>query len=211
MANTNTPFGLKLLRGGAMYEFNSQGNLYSIPTSDSSNAYYLNDAVKLAASGDANGVPNVVKAAGTDILLGSIQGILPVYPGVSIAGTALSLETTNIPATKAPPYYVIVADDPTAIYAIQDDGITTGNLVAASCNLNSSLTITAGASTTSPSATVLLSSSFAATNTLNIHLQGLVQGDFSGVANAYGAFAKWQARLNIPYFAAMGVTGATGV
>ncbi len=211
MANTNAPFGLKLVRGGAMYAFNSQGNLYSIPTSDSTNAYYLNDAVKLAASGDANGVPNVVKCAGTDIILGSIQGILPVYPGVSLAGTALSLETTNIPAAKAAPYYVIVSDDPTAIYAIQDDGVTAANCVAASCNLNGSLTITNGASTTSPSATVLSSATFATTNTLNIHLQGLVQGDFNGVANAYGVFAKWQARLNIPYFAAMGVTGATGI
>src|SRR5258705_5324287 len=111
------------------------------------------DAVKSVASSDNNGVPNIVKAAGTDILLGSIQGIYPVgFNPVSLAGTALSLETTNIPATKAAIYYVMVCDDPTAQYVIQDDGITTGNLVAASANLNSSLTITAGASTTSPSA-----------------------------------------------------------
>ncbi len=205
MANTNTPFGMQLIRGGGGYAFNAQGNLYSIPSTDNS-AYYLNDAVKLAASSDADGVANIAKAAGTDVLLGSVQMILPVRQGPSLVGTALALETTNIPATKAKIYYVLVSDDPTMEYMIQDDGITTANLVAASANLNSSLTVTAGATTTSPSATVLLSSSFAATNTLNIKLQGLVQQP----GNVYGAYAKWQCRINMSVMPSIPV-GATGV
>lgn len=197
MANVNTPFGLQVIRGGGVYSFNAQGSLYSIPSTDN-NAFYLNDVVKAAASSDANGVPNVTKITnGTDAIRGVIQAILPVYPTPSLVGAALSLETTNIPATKAKAYYVVVDDDPTTIYMIQDDGITTANLVAASANLNSSLTIAAGATTTSPSATVLLSSSFATTNTFCIKLLGLVQGANMQAANAYGAYAKWQARINV--------------
>ena len=205
MANTNTPFGLKPFRGGGGYEWNEQGSVYSIPTSDSTNAYYLYDAVKAAASGDTNGVANVTKCAGTDAIRGSIVGILQPYPQASIQGVALSLETPYVPAVKASPYFVLVLDDPTTMYEIQDDGITTGNLVAASCNLNSTLTITAGATPNNYSGTVLLSSSFAATATFNIKLVGLMQIP----GNVYGAYAKWQCRINTSDLA--GPTGGTGV
>ena len=211
MANANTPFGLQVLRAGGAYDFNAQGNLYVV-TSGDTNAMYLNDAMVVAAGGDGNGVPAITKnTSGTGLLRGSLQAIFPVYAGTSIAGTALSLETTNIPATKAANYYVLVDDDPTTVYMVQDDGVTTGNLVAASCNLNSSLTITAGASTTSPSGTVLLSSSFATTQTLCMKLFGLVQGQSggAGAGNAYGAYAKWQARINTSDMApGVGATGA---
>lgn len=193
MANVNTPFGLKPQRGGGAYSFNEQGSLYSIPSTDN-NAFYLYDVVKAAASSDANGVSNVTKITnGTDAIRGSIIGILPVYPGVSIAATPLTLETSNIPATKAAAYYVLVDDDPTTMYTVQDNGITTGNLVAASANLNSSLSIAAGATTNSLSGTTLLSSSFATTNTFVMKLFGLAQIP----NNAYGAYAKWNARINV--------------
>lgn len=207
MANTNTPFGLQVIRGGGAYSFNDQGSLYSIPTSDSSNAYYLNDAVKAAAGGSTEGIPNVTKAAGTDPLRGSIQAIyvVPPMPPASLVGTALALENVYIPATKAAPYFVLVDDDESTIYMVQDDGITTANLVAASCNLNSSLTVTNGATTTSPSGTVLLSSSFAtgATSGLNMKLLGLVQQP----GNTFAAYAKWQARINLGEFSPAGFAG----
>jgi hypothetical protein len=192
-----------VLRAGGAYSFNGQGNLYSIPSTDNS-AFYLNDFVIAAASSSAEGVPNVAKAVGTEPLRGVLQIILPVYAKPSLVGTALALETTNIPATKATSYYVVVDDDYTTVYSIQDDGITTGNLVAASANLNASVTVTAGASTTSPSGSVLLSSSFNTTPTLPIKLYGLVQQP----GNEYGAYAKWQARIN---YSAINPSGATGV
>ncbi len=212
MANANTPFGLQVLRAGGVYDFNAQGNLYVVTAGDT-NAMYLNDALMVAAGGDANGVPAITKnTAGTGLLRGSLQAILPtLYNPVSLVGTALDLEETNIPATKLRAYYVVVDDDPNTMYMVQDDGITTGNLVAASCNLNSSLTIAAGASTTSPSGTVLLSSSFATTNSLVMKLFGLVQGASggAGAGNAFGAYAKWQAKINASDMAAgVGATGA---
>lgn len=193
MANVNTPFGLKPQRGGGAYSFNEQGSLYSIPSTDN-NAFYLYDVVKAAASSDANGVSNVTKITnGTDAIRGSIIGIMPVYPGVSIAATSSSLYVSNIPATKAQAYYVLVDDDPTTVYTVQDNGITTANLVAASANLNSSLSIAAGATTNSLSGTTLLSSSFATTNTFCMKLIGLAQIP----NNSYGAYAKWNARINV--------------
>lgn len=194
------PFGLQVYRGGGVYTFNSQGTLFSIPTSDTTNAYYMNDAVKAANGGDANGVPNVTLCAGTDPIRGSIQGILQpgFVPAASIAGSGNVIPATNyVPATKANPYYVIVDDDRTTVYVAQDDGITTANLVAGSCNKNCSLTVTAGATTVSKSATVILSSSIATTSTLNIRLHGLAPGPFGGVQNAFGAYAKWLCTINV--------------
>jgi hypothetical protein len=201
VANLNMPFGLQVYRGGGQYTYNAQGTLYSVPTSDTTNAYYMNDVVKAAASGDTNGVPNVTKITnGTDAIRGSIQGILQpgMYPAASIAGSGTGNIATNyVPASKANPYYLIVDDDPTTVYVIQDDGITTASLVAASCNLNSSLTITAGSTTISKSATVLLSSSMSTTSSLCIKLMGLAPGVYGGVYNAFGAYAKWLGRINL--------------
>jgi hypothetical protein len=111
---------------------------------------------------------------------------------VSIQGTPLSLETTSIPATKTHIYYVMVDDDPSTIFCMQDDGITTGKIVVASCNLNFSMTITAGATTSSDSGTVILSSSFATTSSLNMKAMGLLQIP----GNGFSAYAKWVCRIN---------------
>jgi hypothetical protein len=192
VANLNQPFGLQPIRGMGGYKFNAQGTLYRVPSTDTTNAYYLGDAVKAAAGADANGVSNIILAAGTDTLRGVIVGILPVYPGVSIQGVPLQLENMNIPATKTHDYYCIVDDDPTSMFAIQDDGITTSKIVAASANLNFSLTVTAGATVQSVSATVILSSSFATTATLNMKAIGLVQLPGSSFAQ----YAKWNCRIN---------------
>jgi hypothetical protein len=203
VANTNAPFGLAVYRGGGSYAFNQQGTVYSIPTSDTSNAYYMGDVVKAAASGSTGGTPNVTKITnGTDAIRGAIVGIY--QPGMysdaqptSIQGQPLTLENNYVPATKAAPYFVLVEDDPTTIFVAQDDGITTANLVAASCNLNASLTITNGATTVSASASVILSSSMATTSSLCLKLLGLAHGPQFGVNNAFGAYAKWCCRINL--------------
>lgn len=198
MANSNTPSGLSVMRSGDGNVFNAQTMLYSVPSTDNS-AYYLGDPVMAAASGDANGVPNVkVLTAGTTPIRGAIVGVLPAYPGASIQGVPLQLENPSAPATKATAYYFMVCDDPSTIFMVQDDGITTGSLVAASCNLNFTLTLTAGATAQSASGTVILSSSFATTDSLSFKALGLAQ--LSG--NVYGAYAKWLCRPNLHELAA---------
>ena len=194
MANDNTPFGLAVVRGGSSYAGNQQTSLYAVAAAEG-NAMYMGDTVKAAASGDTNGVPNVTKITnGTDAIRGVIVGIAPTLIGAqSIQGTALSLETNYIPATHGRIWYVLVEDDPTTVFMMQDDGITTANLVAASCNLNFNYTVTAGSTTNSSSGSVILSSSFATTNTFSMKAMGLAQLP----GNAYGAYAKWLCRINV--------------
>ena len=76
MANVNAPFGLRPTKTINGASWNDQGNLYHIPAGDTS-AYYIGDVVKSAANADANGVPDVAKALGTDVLRGVIVGVLP--------------------------------------------------------------------------------------------------------------------------------------
>lgn len=202
MANINAPFGLAPVRtvGGT---WSQQVSTYYIVSTDP-NAYYIGDAVLSAASGDANGVPGVIKSTtGTDVLRGVFVGAYPAnWNPVSLQGVALALENTYIPATKTRDYYVMVVDDPNVVFAIQGDATAT-NQVAANCNKNFSLTVAAGATTTSTSGTVVNSGSINTTNSLNMKLMGLQQIP----GNGYGAYAKWLCKINLHELSAFGATG----
>ena len=193
MANLVGPRGFvpSRYRDGSCW--NGQVNMYYIPAADT-NQYNPGDAVKSAAGGDANGIPQVVKITnGTDTARGVVFGCLVANPNLpSLVGTNLDLTVQNIPATKTKDYYVLVCDDPNVLYELQDDGITTANLVAASCNKNASYTVTNPTAPQQNSATVLLSSSINTTATLSLKLMGLVQKP----NNAYGANATWLVMFN---------------
>jgi hypothetical protein len=170
------------------------GNMYYIPSSDT-NQYNPGDVVLTAAVGaDANGIPAVTKnTTGTGVVRGVLIGVLKANPNnPSLVGTNIDLTVQNIPATKTQAYYVLVVDDPKVVYQIQDDGITTANLVAASVGLNASFTVTNPTAPAQNSATVLLSSSFAATAGLTVKLLGLSQIP----NNAFGANATWDVIFN---------------
>jgi len=194
----NRPFGLAILRGGGVNNYDGQVTRYRIPSSDGS-AFYIGDHVKQVASADATGTPNVQKGTGTLLQRGVIVGVEnPTVGGVSIQGTVIDSTITSVPATKTRDYYVYVCDDPQVVMMMQDDGITSGNLVAASANLNSSTTITAPSLGYQYSANVLLSSSFAVTAGLQMKLVGLAQFPVlpGGSANAFGAYGVWVCRWN---------------
>jgi hypothetical protein len=194
----NRPFGLSPNRHGNGNAYNGQVTRYRIPSADGS-AYFIGDIVKQVAGADVSGVSNVQKGTGTLVQRGFIIGVEnPTVGGVSIQGTVIDSTVTNVPAVKTRDYYVYVCDDPDIVFTIQDDGITAGNLVAASANLNSSTTITAPALPYQLSSTVLLSSSFATTVGLQLKLLGLAQYPVlaGGSPNAFGAFGVWLARWN---------------
>jgi len=195
MANVVAPFGLALAKTVNQAAFNAQTNLYYIPSSDS-NAYYIGDVVKSLANADANGVPGVVKITnGTDTPRGFIVGIYPVNPSVNtsdMSGPDLTLGQVSIPATKTRAWYVMVVDDPEAIFWVQGDSTAT-NQVAANSNKNASLTIAAPSNATYPlSATVINSSTIATTQGLIIRLMGLAQLP----GNGFGANATWVGKFN---------------
>lgn len=175
---------------------------YRIPSTDGS-AFYINDLLQQVAGSDSNGVPNVAKNNGTTAIRGVLVGIEnPSVNTPSIQATVLDQTIVSIPATKTRDYYVLVADQFDITYLVQDDGITGANLVAASANLNSSLTVAAPSQPYQLSASVLLSSSFAVGNTLILKLMGLAPNPaiVGGGSNAYGAFGIWVARPNVHNF-----------
>lgn len=201
MANVNRPFGLRPVKTIGAASWNEQANIYHIASGDTS-AYYIGDVVKSAASADANGVPDVAKALGTDVLRGVIVGVLASVPyGISLQGATLDLANTYVPATKTRDYYVLVADDPSTIFEVQGDGTAT-NQVAANVNKNCSLTVAAPTAPGQWSATVVASSTINTTNTLNIRLMGLVQKS----DNAFGAYARWLCKINL-HELTVGTTG----
>ena len=200
MANTNKPFGLAPVRSLAG-SWAQQVTRYYIYSSDGS-AYYIGDAVFSAAQGAATGTCGIAKATGALRLRGVIVGFEPVNQlNISLQGTALDLSITSVPASKTQAYYAYVVDDPHVVFSIQGDATAT-NQVATNSNKNFSLTITAGATTTSASGTVMSSSTLNTNDTLNMKAMGLLQVP----NNAYGAYAIWQCMINMHELAGYGTT-----
>lgn len=190
MANLNAPKGFVPSRYLNGAQWNGGGNLYCIPSTDGSQ-YGVGDAVKTVAGSDANGLPYVTKAAGTDTVRGVIVGVLVANPNnPSLVGTNLDLTIQNIPATKAKAYYVIVVDDPQVVFEVQDDGLNA--LTSTAANKNASFTVANPTSPQQNSASVLATGSVAGTSTLNLKLLGLVQRP----DNAFGVNAKWLVIFN---------------
>lgn len=190
MPNAIGPRGLVPSRYLSGSPYNGAVNMYVIPLADGS-IYGPGDAVKAAANGDANGIPAVQKATANDFVRGVIISVVVGTPNnPSIQGTNLDLTTQAIPATKTRDYYVLVADDPTLLFEIQDDGGSA--LTATACNKNASLTVANPTAPQQNSATSLACASVNTTLDLNLRIIGLVQKP----NNAYGTYASWLVRFN---------------
>jgi len=191
MPNVIGPKGFvpsRYLNGAA---WNGAVNMYVIPAADASQ-YGVGDAVKSAANGDANGVPAVQKALGTDTVRGVIVGVLLANPNnPSLVGTTLDSTLQNVPAAKAKDYYVLVADDPQLLFEVQDDGLAA--LTATACNKNASFTVANPASPQQNSASVLATGTIGTVATLNLKIVGLAQK----ANNAFGVNANWLVKFNL--------------
>jgi hypothetical protein len=189
MANLNAPRGLSPIRQGNGVAWNEQITTYWIPAADT-NQYNIGDIVKPIAGSDAIGIPRCTKSASSDATpaRGVIVGIA-ANPGVT-------LNVINAPATKSQDYYLYVVDDPTVVFEITDDGITTANLVATAVGKNAGYTVANPTAPSPVSATVLLSSSIATTNTLPLKIVGLKLTP----GNSAGPYAAWLVRFNIHDF-----------
>lgn len=166
-------------------------NLYVVQAAEP-NQINVGDTVKSSANMDANGIPAVTKITnGTDTARGVVIGVLLATPNnPSLVGTVLDNSLQNIPAVKARDYYVMVVDDPSVLFEIQDDGLNL--LTVAAANKNASYTVTNPTAPQQNSASVLLTASVAVTQGLPLKLFGLVQRpDVSLAINA-----KWLVKLN---------------
>ena len=187
MPNVNAPRGLSPIQNADGSNWNQQANLYYIPSTDT-DQYNIGDAVKSAAGADANGVPQIAKAAAGNTLRGVVVGFRVTTPD-TLSGTSLPLETLNVPATKTKDYYALVVDDPGVIFEIQDDGAVALTATAANKNAN----IVVANPTFGPnSATTLNSSTVNTTQAFVLKIIGLVQRP----DNAFGQYAKWRVKIN---------------
>mgnify|MGYP003440362116 CR=1 FL=1 len=187
MANANTPAGLVPVEYLNGTPWNGKTRRYHIPSSDT-NAYAIGDPVTLLGTGDALGVASVVLATPGSGFVGVVMGAGGLtYGGMSADPT--NLNTTVIPATKTKDYYVLVADDPSILFEVQEIGTGTP-LAAADIGLNANLV--AGANSGYMSGWLLTNTTEANTVTLDVKLMGLRQ--ISG--NAFGAYAKWLVLIN---------------
>lgn len=191
MANLVAPRGFvpsRYLNGAA---WNGATNMYCVPLADT-NIISPGDAVKSLAGMDANGIPYMTKALGTDVVRGVVVGVLAANPNApSLVGTNLDLSLQNMPATKTKDYYIMVADDPALLFEIQDDGLAL--LTTAAANKNAIFTVVNPTAPQQNSASVLSTASVAVTATLNLKLMGLVQrADNSLLINA-----KWLVMFNL--------------
>jgi hypothetical protein len=200
MANANKPAGLSPIGylGGA--DWDGRGNVYYIASSDT-DAYYPGDLVKLAAAGDANGVPGIAKSAAGDASVGVVIAV-----GVNEAGPWMDPDNpnnTHAPATKTKAYYALIADDPNTIFEIQEKLNAGSQFAAADVGLNANIEVAAPATGARRSGTQVNQTGKATTLSLNLRLIGLVRRP----DNAYGAYAKWKVLLMNHQYRA----GATGV
>jgi len=193
LANVINPSGFQPIRTVSGSPYTGGGNMYYIPASDGS-AYYIGDLVTTVAGADANGVPQIGKAASAATRLrGAIVGVYVVPPNgpTSLNGAALPLELISIPASKSKDYYVLVADDPELLFEAQDDGTT--NLGASAANKNIDFTVATPSGNGQISASVLKNSTVATTSTLPLKLIGLKQVTNNQLTN----YARWVVKINV--------------
>lgn len=183
MANLNQPAGFKPIRQQSAAPNSGGGNRYYVGTGDANNIF-IGDPVDDSGSGDAFGVPGVVRAtAGSG---GYTRGVV-----IAIENrTSDNLSRTYRPASQA--MYLIVDDNPNSEFEIQED--SGGNsLDQTAIGSNIDFVIGTGNTTTGISAAQLNSDTADTTNTLQCRVLRFVQRP----DNEIGNYGKWIVKFNL--------------
>jgi len=201
MSNASRPMGLSPIEYLDGTPYTGKARMYFIPSTDV-NAYAIGDPVTFGGSADSRGVASVVRATAgaNNPVLGAIVGAPAVVYGGSLIDPATTGNSTLVPATKTKGYYVLVSDDPSIVYEMQEGGAGAA-LGPTSVALNANLL--SGVSSDFQSQWVFDNAATGTGATLQIQLLGLVQR----ADNAFGAFAKWKVRINVHPF----IAGTAGV
>ena len=178
MANTDTPRGLRPVRHRNGAPYNGAANLYFIPATDGT-AVFLGDAVKLAGSADAEGVPTVAQAAAGDTICGVVVGFEANRDNLAL--------TYRVASTAR---YVWVADDPDLVFEIQEDS-DGGALAAADVGNNADIIVGSGSTVTGLSG-MELDSNTKGTATATLRIMRLVPR----ADNEIGTNAMWEVMIN---------------
>lgn len=177
------PQGLVPVRYKSGAPYNGACNRYHVAAGESNNIF-IGDPVIISGTGDADGIPGVVRAAAGALITGIVVGF-GQNPG---ATDNSAMELGYRPASTAD--YLLVADDPELLFEAQEDG-TGGFLAATSIGLNVDLAAGTGSTVTKQSGYVL-DSSTAATTAAGVRVVGLSQR----VNNVLGTVnTVWQVRI----------------
>lgn len=182
MANADTPRGLWPVRYFSGAPYNGAARLYYVPSSDGT-AIFLGDAVKLAGSADADGVPSVAQAGAGDTIMGVVVG---VHPSLGAGADGRDSNTYRAASTER---YVWVADDPALLFSCQEDS-DGGALAATNVGNNCDLVVGTGSTATGYSAMEIDSSS-AGTSTAQVRIVELMRTP----DNEIGTNAVWLVRI----------------
>lgn len=185
MANVNRPFGFKPVKKLDGSAWTGAVHTYVVLGADTSD-YYIGDLVMPGGSADAHGIPSAIKyiagGNGDTAPLGAIVGVLPVAPiTTSREGTPLSLEDKRLTGSITTDRYILVVDDVDVVYEVQAD--STG-LSRNSVGSNVDVTVAAPGNANQRSATVLLGTSDADTETLPFRILGYVMDEANEISSA---------------------------
>lgn len=177
MANANRPSGARQV--GSMGSTSYRVNRYSVPASDGT-ALFVGDFVISNGTADTDGTPQVIQAIAGGNLRGVVVGFEPDPDNLSIMHRLASTHR-----------YALVADDPDAVFEIQEDSV--GNsMPVTDVGSNADIALTVAGSAISGRSGMELDSTSAATTAAQLRILSLVQRE----DNAIGDQAKWLVRIN---------------
>jgi len=185
MANSNTPFGLRVKGPLLSAKLYKMGAAYAT-------TLYRGDPVVLNNAGNI-----VIATAGTgNAILGAALGFYDTDQGI--------LTTSYYVGATAGIHWCLVADDPRQLYVVQEDSVG-GNLALVDLGQNSVLAAGAGGSAISGRSSWMIDSSAALAATAGDQIRLI--DIYRSPDNAVGAYCKWVIRLNN----AQGAAGIVGV
>lgn len=198
MANANTPRGLIPARHFDGSVWNGSANVYYVPSGYATSLFIGDPVDVISANNDANGTPAIQLATVGSPMIGSIVGIVnagePIIP-------VLQNSPVYHPGSTA--QYLLVTDDPTVLYSVQDDGSAQARAPNLWAGRNANLVAGSGSTVTAYSGWQLAASTVATSNTLDVKiLRPLNQVDNTVSNTANGSpNAKWLVKLNNYRFA----------
>lgn len=179
MANIDAPFGLRAVRQLNGSPLSGATMRCFLPATDSQ-AAFVGDAVKMAGSGDADGVPTVNRAAAGNLIAGVI---------VSFEADSNDLSLKHRLASTDRYCNVVMAPD--VVFEIKEDSVG-GALAADDIGLNADIIYTVAGSTVNGRSGMELDSSDKKTGVAQLRILRLVpRGD-----NAIGDDAVWEVLIN---------------
>ena len=186
MANSNKPYGFKLVGTLKNNPMNGMVRKYAVPA-DNATAIFVGDTVVAAGTSDAMAIypsdvlyPEAAVGAATSKVLGVCLGVEPAYSDLTINYRKASTFQ-----------YIYVCTDPLALYSVQGDSTV---WAIANVGLNATITATAGDTATGRSKFVITAPTADATKGT------LIVGVDPAPDNEMGAYCRFIVKLNLHQF-----------